>query len=125
MSHIVKLGITFKDLNVLKKAVVQLGAEYRSEYTYTGYYSDQKLKCEALIRVPGCKWDVGIVKDGNEYALEADAFVQETSGGKEFLKNIRKEYAAQQIITTAKKQGHSFKRTTTAKGETRIEVQCY
>ena len=78
MSHIAKIELLVKDINVLKKAVKTFGAEVKQQNTYkwwNTYVGDYPLpdgftiedlgKCDYAISHPNCQWEIGVVKNKN------------------------------------------------------------
>ena len=81
-----------KDLPALKAAVQNLGYEFREgqqSYAWYGRWmgdaplpddvsKDEVGKCSHAIRVPGCRYEVGVVQKGQKYVLLWDSWA---SGG--------------------------------------------
>jgi hypothetical protein len=88
MSHITSININITDLSALKAAITEFGAEWREgQQTYTwfgrsvgdyplpeGFTKEDLGKCEHAIRLPGCEYEIGIVrkKDGTGFTLLYD-----------------------------------------------------
>lgn len=83
MSHLAKIEIEIKDLSALKTAVQKLGYEFREDQQTYAWYGrwvgdtplpdgvsqDELGKCSHAIRVPGCKYEIGVVQKGAGYIL--------------------------------------------------------
>jgi hypothetical protein len=91
MSHVVDIDLAITDLDCLKKAVADLGLEWREKQTYrwygrhvgdyplpAGFTPDDLGKCEFAVGIPGNSraYEVGVVKrkDGNGYTLLVDFY---------------------------------------------------
>jgi hypothetical protein len=88
MSHITSININITDLSALKAAITEFGAEWREgQQTYTwfgrsvgdyplpeGFTQEDLGKCEHAIRLPGCEYEIGVVrkKDGTGFTLLYD-----------------------------------------------------
>lgn len=83
MSHIAKIELEIKDLTALRASVKSLGYEFMENQdtyawfgTWVGDYPlpdgitvDMLGKCSHVISVPGCKYEIGVVKKGSNYIL--------------------------------------------------------
>lgn len=83
MSHISKIELVIKSLDDLKDACKQLGFEFmknQKSYKWYGVWvgdsplpeginSEDIGKCDHAIRVPGCRYEIGVVKRGSKYLL--------------------------------------------------------
>lgn len=83
MSHIARIEMQINDLETLKAACARLGLEFVAEQkTYAWYgkhVGDYPLpegfsvsdmgKCDHAIRVPGAKYEVGVVERNQKYVL--------------------------------------------------------
>jgi hypothetical protein len=91
MSHVVDIDLAITDLDCLKKAVADLGLEWREKNTYrwfgrhvgdyplpAGFTKEDLGKCEFAVGIPGNDraYEVGVVqrKDGNGYTLLVDFY---------------------------------------------------
>ena len=88
MSHISKIELVIHSLEDLKDACRKLGFEFiKNQKTFKWYgrwVGDTPLpeginiedlgKCDHAIRVPGCNYEVGVVKRGDHYTLLWDYF---------------------------------------------------
>ena len=94
MSHISKIELVIQSLTDLKEACRQLGFEFvenqKSFKWYGRWVGDTPIpegvkiedigKCDHAIRVPGCTYEVGIIKRGEHYILLWDYY---SAGGLE------------------------------------------
>lgn len=78
MSHITEIQTKVRDLEALTQAVLRLGGELVVGQKEYRWYSRTPGKCDHAIRFPGAKYEIGIVKQGADYALNYDDF---QSGG--------------------------------------------
>ena len=89
MSHVSKLELTIKDLNALIQACIKLGFQFvKDQKTYVWYgrwVGDSPLpegvdkkdlgKCDHAIKVPGCSYEVGVLRKRNgSYTLLWDSW---------------------------------------------------
>ena len=88
MSHISKIELVIHCLEDLKDACRQLGFEFvKNQKTFKWYgrwVGDTPLpegvkiedigKCDHAIRVPGCEYEVGVIKRGEHYVLLWDYY---------------------------------------------------
>ena len=88
MSHISKIELVIHSLEDLKEACRQLGFEFvdnqKTFKWYGRWVGDTPLpegikiedlgKCDHAIRVPGCDYEVGVVKRGDSYILLWDYY---------------------------------------------------
>jgi len=88
MSHISKIELVIQALGDLKEACRQLGFEFvenqKSFKWYGRWVGDTPIpegieiedigKCDHAIRVPGCTYEVGIIKRGEHYILLWDYY---------------------------------------------------
>ena len=88
MSHISKIELVIQSLENLKEACRQLGFEFiKDKKTFIWYgrwVGDTPLpegvkiedigKCDHAIRVPGCAYEVGVIRRGDHYILLWDYY---------------------------------------------------
>jgi hypothetical protein len=86
MSHVSAVKLIIKDLEALKQACNNLGFDFiENQKTYKwfgswvgdypmpeGFEEKDLGKCDHAIRVPGCSYEVGVVKRGDHYVLAYD-----------------------------------------------------
>jgi len=94
LSHVSKIEIEIQSLEVLKDACNRLGLRFKENqktYRWFGKYMgdyplpegmtpDDLGKCDHAIEVPGCDYDIGVLKRDGQYRLFWDFW---TSGGLE------------------------------------------
>ena len=136
MSHVESVSTVLTDLKAVKAACARLGVEFREGQTTYGWYGthvgDHPLPkgvtkeelgtCEHAIRVPGGKYEVGLMKnkEGKGWKLAYDFWG--TEGRKlltAFGQNMNKlvdTYSAEAIKLKAKAHGWSCVEKTTANG---------
>lgn len=108
MSHITTIDLEIKDLEALKAACKRMGFEYLSEVRqYRAYYGYRN--CDAVIRIPGASFEVGIqTKEGKSKLLWDDFY----SGGLtvkmgEGAGKLKQAYAAEVTTRAARRAGYS------------------
>jgi len=86
MSHVVTIKTKLKSLQSIQKACTRLGWQFlEGQTTYkwygkfmgdyplpTGFTADQLGKCTHAIKVPGAKYEIGVIQNGDEYTLLYD-----------------------------------------------------
>lgn len=79
MSHVAKIELNIKNIDVLKKVVKQhFNAELKKQNTYKwwghwvgdyplpdGFTKEDLGKCDYAISHPNCEWEIGVVKNKN------------------------------------------------------------
>ena len=122
MSHISKIELVIHSLEDLKDACRQLGFEFiKNQKTFKWYgrwVGDTPLpegikiedlgKCDHAIRVPGCDYEVGIVKRGDHYILLWDYY---SEGGLEVkigpnAGKIKQAYTVARVRKEARRKGY-------------------
>ena len=92
MSHIAKIKLQIKDLNLLKRACERLDLRFvENQKTYTWYgrvvhpedlkihtdiTEEQLGKCDHAIQVPTLGYEIGVIRRGDEYILLFDDWDQ-------------------------------------------------
>jgi hypothetical protein len=90
LSHITKIELKIKDLECLKQACETLGFEFRENQKNYAWYGrwvgnqplpeeiseDELGTCDHAIHVPGCQFEVGVLKKGRHYILLWDTWVK-------------------------------------------------
>ena len=88
MSHVAKIELEILSLEDLKLACKRLGftfSENQKTYAWYGRWvgdsplpegilQDDLGKCDHAIRVPGCNYEIGVVKRGSKYILLWDSW---------------------------------------------------
>lgn len=82
MSHIARIELEVKDITSLERACQRVGATLVRDVKQYIWYAGQKKACDHVIRIPGCSYEVGVIRSGDQtnpsYRLEADFW---SSGG--------------------------------------------
>jgi len=118
MSHISKISLEIKNLQVLKKACAKLGAVFHEGQTEQIYYMG-KQKCDHAISHVDAKYEIGIVKSGKNWELQWDSYF---AGGLEsiFGKDaglLKQRYAVEQTKFTAMLKGMAVSEKLKENGE--------
>ena len=116
MSHISKIEVEIHSLEDLKQACKELGFQFcENQKTHKWYGTNKESenetefgKCDHAIKVPKCKYEIGVVKQGNHFSLLWDSYY---TGGLE--KRIGKDagilkqaYSVQRIKREARIKGY-------------------
>jgi len=116
VSHISKIEVEIHSLEDLKQACKELGFQFcENQKTHKWYGTNKESenetefgKCDHAIRVPKCKYEIGVVKQGNHFSLLWDSYY---TGGLE--KRIGKDasllkqaYSVQRIKREARIKGY-------------------
>lgn len=142
--HVVVVGTRVKSLAALKAACARLGfafAEGQGTYKWFGrwvndYHADDAAykqgvavedygKCEHAIKVPGCEYEVGVVRRGDEYGLIFDCFdghLTRALGGKG-MPRLLQAYAAEAAIEQARFGCTTFSEQTLEDGSIQLRVR--
>ena len=73
MSHISKIELEVKDIQVLISACKRLGLELlKGQKTFKWY--GKEAGCDHAVRVPGADYEIGVVKDEAAGGTESDVF---------------------------------------------------
>jgi hypothetical protein len=121
MSHIAKIELEIKDLAALRAAVHSLGYEFKiNQQTYAWYgrwvgdsplpdgiTTDELGKCSHAIRVPGCKYEIGVVQKNQSYILLWDFW---HSGGliQQHIGLLKQAYTLERVRREAKLKKHKI-----------------
>jgi hypothetical protein len=149
MSHISVITITIKDLNALKAAVREFGAEFiEGQRTYAwwgksvgdtplpaGMTNEQLGKCDHCIKVEGVNYEIGVVKTKDGYTLAYDAYNRgagpngiRADGGKLLakfgngLKKLVQSYALNVAEMKARSAGWLTRRTALPNGAVKLSL---
>ena len=117
MSHLSKIELEIKDLEDLKRACHRLGIEFLENQKTFRWYGEPK-ECESAIRVPGAAYEIGVIREGNAYALIWDSY---GSGGLETRLGkkaglLRQAYAVERTRREAVRKGYRVQESKTEKG---------
>ena len=82
MSHISKIEVEIHSLEDLKQACKELGFQFcENQKTHNGTETNKESenetefgKCDHAIKVPKCKYEIGVVKQGNHFSLLWDSY---------------------------------------------------
>ena len=132
MSHVSKIELEVKSLEVLKKACQQMGFQFMTNqktYQWFGrWMNDTPLpegvkvedigKCDHAIKVPGCHYEIGVVRLKDGYTLLWDYW---HSGGLEQhigpkAGKLKQAYATERIRQEAKLKGYRVSEKKMRKG---------
>ncbi|MCX5814175.1 MAG: DUF1257 domain-containing protein [Proteobacteria bacterium] len=131
ISHIAKIELEIKLLDALIAACNRLGFEFvknQKTYEWYGRYmrdtplpegitENQLGKCDHAIKVPGCSYEIGIVKRNNNYHLLWDSW--ESQLRLAIGKNagiIKQAYTTEVVRHDAKIKGYRITEKQTEKG---------
>jgi hypothetical protein len=116
LSHISKIEIEIQSLVDLKAACREMGFQFmENQKTHKWYGTNRDSenntelgKCDHAIKVPGCKYEIGVVKKGDYYNLLWDSYY--TGGLEERLgKNaglLKQAYSIQRIKRESRIKGY-------------------
>ena len=132
MSHISKIELVIQSLEDLKEACRQLGFEFmenQKTYKWFGrWVGDTPLpegikiedigKCDHAIRVPGCAYEVGVIKRGDHYILLWDYY---SEGGLEPKIGpnagiLKQAYTVARVRKEARQKGYRIREKKTDQG---------
>ena len=146
MSHVANVEVEINDLAALKSACAKLGIEFmEGQRTYAwfdryladsnegrqtvrdGFRPEDFGKCEHAIKVPGSRYEIGVVKNprGNGYRLIYDEYGQQGKvitdrlGGTQLTK-LKSEYGAVRATRHLQRQGYRVARRVLANGTIKI-----
>lgn len=140
MSHVTTIKTEISDLEALKSACKELNVEfveYKNTYCWYGtHIGDYPIpegltkellgKCDHVIKVPGVKYEVGIVRQPNgKFTLAYDFWGPGQGLLKKFGDNCGKLmqlYAVHKATKEARKRGHSVKRKNQANGTIKLTI---
>lgn len=147
MSHIATVKTKIMDLEALKAACRELGAEFKQgQKTYAWYGErigndplpegmriEDLGKCDHAIHVPGVRYEIGIVKVGNHFKLAYDFYgydgcsdrhdghkLQEKFGVE--CGKLVQSYAVHVAMRQAAMRGLSVHRTTLTNGSVKLMI---
>lgn len=110
MSHLSKIEIIINDLKALKSACRKMGLEFRENQARFKWY-DGESQCHHAIHVPGARYEVGVIQNGNTFELAWDNW---SSGGlvQKLGENaglLKKQYSLERIRNEAGKKRYHVK----------------
>lgn len=122
MSHISKIELEVRDIQVLGNACKRLGLELlKGQKTFKWY--GKEAGCDHAIKVPGAHYEIGVVKTGDLYELSCDYYdknIEKTIGKQGGL--LRQAYAVEKTKIEARKKGYSVVEKKTQTG-IRLQVR--
>lgn len=132
MSHVAKIEIAIKDLDTLKGACRELGLEFMAEQKvfewYGNHVGDYPIpegftaadmgRCDHAIRVPGARYEIGIVHRNGRYHLLWDFY---RAGGLERVLGkgackLKQAYSIERVRREAKLKGYHVQERKTERG---------
>ena len=118
MSHISKIEVEINSLEDLKQACKELGFQFcEGQKTHIWYGTNKESenntetefgKCDHAIRVPKCKYEIGVIKKGNHFNLLWDNYYTgglEKKVGKD-AGILKQAYSIQRIKREARLKGY-------------------
>ena len=109
MSHFTTVETKIKSFVLLKKTLKKLGFSFKENVTHVRGYRKELTEADLVIDTKS-SIDIGIQKTGNTYSFICDWENLETHAGieqKEFLKNVTKTYAYENVMAEIKKRGYT------------------
>lgn len=122
MSHVAKIEIAIKDLDTLKAACRQLGLEFIADQKafkwYGRHIGDYPLpegfttadmgRCDHAVRVPGARYEIGVVHRNGRYHLLWDFY---SDGGLERVlgkgaRRLKQAYSVERVRCEARLKGY-------------------
>ncbi len=112
MSHFSKIKTQIKNLNALKKALVDLGYEFTESQSFVKVRGYQGLEAQAQISIHvSKKYDVGVVVTNKGIEFIADWWGVETTRGlnqEQFVQQVIQRYAYHVVKEKAEKMGFTL-----------------
>ncbi len=108
MSHFTTVETKLKNFVILKRALEKLGYRLKEGVTHVRGYRQEKTEVDYVIDTKS-SIDIGIKKVGENYHFVADWETLETHAGieqKEFMKQVLKTYAYENVMAEIKKKGY-------------------
>ena len=108
MSHFTTVETKLKSLIILKRVIEKLGYKFKEGILEVHGYRQEKTIVDFVIDTKS-SIDIGIKKVGENYHFVADWENLETHAGieqKEFLKQVTKAYAYENVMAEIKKKGY-------------------
>lgn len=125
MSHVSTVGPSMTDPKALASAARELGAEWlEGVTTFKSYQSG--LTCEHVINLPGCAYQIGVIKakDGT-YSLNWDTFGEGQKLLKHFGEGCKKlvaSYSTHKTLNWARSKGYMVQRKPLGNGRTELLI---
>lgn len=108
MSHFTTVETKIKNLVMLQRVIEKLGYKLKLNETHVRGYRNELTEVDFVIDTKS-SIDIGIKKVGETYSFVSDWENLETHAGieqKDFLKQITKAYAYENVMTEIKKKGY-------------------
>ena len=108
MSHISKIELEIKDMGTLKQACARLGLNLQEGKKTFKWYGQQDSPCDHAIKVPGARYEIGVIKSASGYELQCDYY--DSGIGKVIGRNgglLKQAYAVERVKTEARLKGYS------------------
>lgn len=125
MSHLSSLASKLDDIEAIKDACKELGLTIREGGTVRYYYQQSNTKADYVISIPGCSYDVGLMKDTKTgtYNLVYDKFngYVENKLGKNCSKLVQSA-TYHKLARGCKLKGCFISKKATDKGTLRVEI---
>ncbi len=109
MSHFTTVKTKIKCLVTLKKVVEEMGFTLKEGVTHVRGYQGELTEAMAVIDTKS-SYDIGIVQEGDTYALVGDWEMLQVRAGieqDEFMKTLNKKYAYFKVLEEISKQGYA------------------
>ncbi len=107
MSHISKIELEVRDLSTLSQACFRLGLELIKDQKTFKWWGSEDGQCNHTIKVPGARYEIGVVKVDDRFELQCDYFDQnigEVIGENGGL--LKQAYAVEKTRVEAKRKGY-------------------
>jgi len=110
MSHLSKIEIVINDLRALITACQKMGLEFRENQARFKWY-DGESQCTHAIRVPGARYEVGVIQNGSTFELAWDNW---SSGGlvQKLGENaglLKKQYSMERVRNEAREKRYKVR----------------
>jgi hypothetical protein len=108
VSHFTTVETQIKNFVILQRVIEKLGYKLKQNVTHIRGYRQEKTEVDYVIDTKS-SIDIGIKKVGENYHFVADWENLETHAGieqNEFLKQIKKAYAYENVMAEIKKKGY-------------------
>lgn len=108
MSHFTTVETKIRSLVILQKVLEKLGYKIKLNETHVRGYRQELTEADLVIDTKS-SIDIGIKKVGESYSFISDWENLETHAGieqKEFLKQVTKAYAYENVMAEIKKKGY-------------------
>lgn len=109
MSHISKIELVIKDLDALQRACTRLDLQFLNNKKMFSWYNGSH-PCDHAIRVPNASYEVGVVRNKDNYELLWDDWsnggLQQRLGTGAGL--LKQAYAIERVRTEARRKNLHF-----------------